>query len=105
MKQMWGSRSKGQRQLPESHVHCDVGCEDLAEGKTKKKPVLPVPDFLQGSTAGGGWRRLFATAMRRLGPCDDKVSCLACTRDAEPRGHECCRWHKLPALLVEAARF
>ena len=32
------------------------GCchQDLADGRAKKKPILPVPDFLQGSTAGGG---------------------------------------------------
>ncbi|CAE6959877.1 Art7 [Symbiodinium sp. CCMP2592] len=44
----------------------DVGVKDLAEGKTKKKPVLPVPDFLQGSTAGGGGTNCLLSLLKLL---------------------------------------
>ncbi|CAE7292539.1 Art7 [Symbiodinium natans] len=43
----------------------DVGVKDLAEGR-KKKPVLPVPDFLQGSTAGGGGTNCLTSLLKML---------------------------------------
>eukprot|EP00931_Biecheleriopsis_adriatica_P117772 TRINITY_DN93256_c0_g1_i1.p1 TRINITY_DN93256_c0_g1~~TRINITY_DN93256_c0_g1_i1.p1 ORF type:complete len:1039 (+),score=249.52 TRINITY_DN93256_c0_g1_i1:35-3151(+) len=49
----------------------DCGVRDLAEGREAKKP-LPVPDFLVGSTGGGGGTNCFTSLTKLLDAEQDK---------------------------------